>query len=87
MNVDRLFLVLNWIDPECTPDTVGIFTDLHMAMDAAHACTVSIHMKPWIYLPPQGTEVLRIERSDHIVIVEAVRPTMPFDRRLSVETP
>lgn len=74
-DVEKLYLVVNWKDPECSPETMGIFTDLQMAMEMARLCTVPLHMKQWTWLPPQGREVLRLERKDHIILVEAVKVT------------
>ena len=83
MLVDKLYLVLNWEDPECTPDTVGIFTDLDMAMQAARVCTDEPHNRLWIYRVPCDGEVLRLERGEHIVIVEAVKPVCKPEHWLS----
>jgi hypothetical protein len=82
MTIDMLYLVLDWRDPECRPDVMGIFTDLHMAMEAARLCTVGLSKYPWNYMPPQGGEVLRLERADHIILIEAIKPTCRPDHRL-----
>lgn len=82
MTIDMLYLVLDWRDPECRPDVMGIFTDLHMAMEAARLCTVELSKYPWNYMPPQGGEVLRLERADHIILIEAIKPTCRPDHIL-----
>lgn len=79
MMIDKLYLVLNWEDPECSPDTVGIFTDLAMAMAAAKVCAGAEERRFWRWHKPHGNEVMRLECDQHIVIVETVRPTCKPD--------
>lgn len=73
MVIKHLYLVRSIEDPNCTPDVLGVFTDLWMAMQAM----VVLHNygKEWRFLRPQGNEVLRIERDDHVVLIETVVPT------------
>lgn len=78
-SVEWVYLVLDWEDIECSPKTVGVFTSLHMAMEAARLCTLQLAARPWEYQPPQCGEVLRLYRNDHLVIVEAVRLTPAVD--------
>lgn len=73
MMIDKLYLVLNWEDPECSPNTVGIFTELDMAMQAAKVCADAEERRFWRWHKPQGSEVMRLECDQHIIIVEAVK--------------